>query len=363
MKIIAFPKNSGNPYQELLYQSMRRKGDIIEYVPEFSPSATLNLFLLVPYLIFKRVVEGYEIFHLHWTYPFSLKAKILQNKIAKKILYVYFLLCLYSIKFLRYKLVWTAHNILPHEPVFPNDFYARIKLIKRSDLVIFPSTLTQKEIIKIAKPQKDVVIQIGSYIGVYPMNAGKIESRKKIGIPLGDFVYFYIGVIRPYKGIDDLLVAYKEVKNPHTHLIVGGDCLEPNLRPALIEAAKTEQILWYDGIIPDDDLQYYFAAADVVILPFKKVTTSSSILLSFSFGRTAILPNLGDFSLLPDNLVYKYDPNSPKGLVDAMIHVAENCKELDRKSRDARDYAEKISWPSIAERTRDAMRGLLVSVR
>ncbi|HVZ10880.1 MAG TPA: glycosyltransferase family 4 protein [Candidatus Paceibacterota bacterium] len=360
MKILAFPRDTGNPYQELLYRHMRERGDNIVYIPSFSSSATLNLFSLPVFFVLKRT-QGYKILHIHWVYPFSLKAKIWQNRIAKKILYQYYLFCLFLIKFLGYKLVWTAHNIMPHESVFLNDFQARVNLIKKSDLVIFPSVLTQNEIIKIMKPHKSIVVPIGSYIGVYPMGAERLESRQRLRIPLGDFVYLYIGSIRPYKGLEDLLGAYRKIKSSHNHLIVGGLCLDRHLRSVLDKASESNEIIWHDGIIPDDELQFYFAAANITVLPFKKVTTSSSILLSFSFGRSAIVPNLGDLSLLPDNLVYKYNPVSPNGLIDAMVKSAENLEKLEQKSQNAKAYAEKLNWPSIVENTRNAIKSLFAS--
>ena len=48
-----------------------------------------------------------------------------------------------------------------------------------------------------------------------------------------------------------------------------------------------------EGYVPHDDVPLYFAAADVVVLPFRKVTTSGSALLALSLGRPVVAPRLG----------------------------------------------------------------------
>lgn len=326
MKILVFPNGLENPYQELLYQEMRREGNLIRYVQE-------PVFLL-PSIIFWRL-RGYTIFHLHWAGAFKLR--------FRRLTHWHYISCLNIIKLLGYKLVWTAHNVLPHEPVFTNDVMARRKLVSMADLVIAHSSTTLKSLEKIGIiPKRSDVIPAGSYIGAYPNTITRKEARKKLGIKEDTFVYLYLGQVRGYKGVDDLVESYEKVKSPKNQLIIAG------------KGSST-------GYIADDDLQIYFNAADVVVLPYKKIATSGSALLAFSFGKAVIVPRLGDLEDLPEEISYKYSPEEPDGLVNAMKEAEENISLLHKKSEAALEYAKKLSWPKIAKQTHDAMQKLFIN--
>ena len=102
---------------------------------------------------------GYSLFHIHWVYPFGLNAKMRQVKLFNTCAYWCYVLALMSIKFLGYKLVWTAHNVLPHEPVFVGnrELKAREWLIKLADFVIVHSESTVDELAKLGLHPKNAL--------------------------------------------------------------------------------------------------------------------------------------------------------------------------------------------------------------
>jgi glycosyltransferase involved in cell wall biosynthesis len=342
MKILAFPRGLENPYQELLYGAMRAEGDRVRYLSLPTPSATVNLPTIIPQLILWRM-RGYRIFHLHWANAFSLQAKFWRTRALRQLPYWHYLLCLKTIKLLGYKFIWTAHNALPHEQTFPDDIQARRALVAATDLVILHTTSTLSALEKLgALPKKYIIIPHGSYIGVYPNTMNRETARKKLGLASDAFIYLYLGQIRGYKGIENLMDAYRRIKTEKNHLIVAG------------KGSPT-------GFISDNDLQIYFNAADVVVLPFKQVTTSGSVLLALSFGKAVIIPALGDLASLPVELSYPYPPEDQNGLVRAM-QLAEADKEiLQRKNTAAQAYANRLSWPIIGKKTHEAIQNLLAN--
>ena len=325
MKIIAFPKGLENPYQKLLYEALKRQGDVVKYV---------SLLFFLPQIFFWRLC-GYNVFHLHWANAFLLR--------YRKLAYWHYLVCLKTLQLLGYKIVWTAHNVLPHEQAFPNDTIARKKLVDAADLVIAHSQSTLDGLAKIGiVPQRSVIIPHGSYVGVYPNAMSREDARKKLGIDQKIFTYLYLGQVREYKGVDTLIAAYEKIKNSGDKLIVAG---------------KGSEI----GHVAADELQTYFNAADVVVLPFKTITTSGSALLALSFGKAVIVPRLGDLALLPDEISYKYSPQESDGLIKAMKEAEKHPDILVKKSKAAQCYAEELGWPSIAEKTHRALSGLFQS--
>lgn len=348
MKILAFPKDN-NPYQELLYRQLRNKGVSVTYLQFSLPIVTLNIALSMPILLIRRM-QGYNVFHIHWVYAFKQKEKIYHSNFIQYLLLAQYKLFLWQIKALGYKLIWTAHNVLPHELVFRNDVAARQFLVSKTDLVIghTMSTLSSLEKLEIY-PQKYVTIPHGSYVGVYQDTISRDESRFKLGINRDTFVYAFVGQIRAYKGIDGLLRAYSMIKNDKTTLIIAGKCREKRLKELLEQNKK--DIRWIDEHIADDDLQIYFAAADVIVLPFKSVTTSASALMALSFAKSVIVPLLGNLVYLPDNLKISYNNSDPNGLKNAMLYAYNNEMEIKSKNIFAYKYAKKLSWDKIADKT------------
>jgi glycosyltransferase involved in cell wall biosynthesis len=330
MKILVFPEGVENPYQNLLYSAMRKEGDIIHYL---SPPTWNNLFKAPTFLqiIFWRF-RGYKVFHLHWASGFTLRWRILA--------YWNYLFCLMLIKLLGYKLVWTAHNVLPHEQIFPNDIIARRRLVAAADLVIAHSASAIDELEKIgAKPKQSIVIPHGNYINVYPNTISHKAARQKLWLKQDSFVYLYFGQVREYKGLDALSSAYEKIKTEKNALIIAGKGSA-------------------SGYIADDELQWYFNAADVVVFPFKKITTSGSSLLALSFGKAIIVPAIGDLSYLPDEITYKYSPEDKNGLINAMKKAADDIVILRKKSDFALQYAKRLDWSIIAKKTHAAIQAI-----
>jgi len=358
MKILVFAKGSENPYQELLYTPMRIRGVDVNYLTPLTPSATVNLPTWIPQLIYYRL-RGYGVFHIHWATALSLTAFPWCTWVGKRLVYWHYLLFLKTVKLLGYKLVWTAHNVLPHEPVFFDDVVARQYLVSLADLVIAHSATTFDKLKQLAiVPKRTAVIPIGSYNGIYPDNISRERSREKLGLKDGEFTYLFLGLIRKYKGVDILLHTFNRLKQKNCKLIIAGSCPEQGLRDTLRDQASSPNVLWHEGHIPDDELQIYFAAADVVVLPFRVISTSSSALLAFAFDKTVVIPAIGDLADLPDTIAYKYNPNEAGALEKKMIEAGDDPILLHQKSHAAKAYAESFSWQNIAEQTHVAMQKL-----
>lgn len=360
MKILVFPKDEGNPYQSLLYTSMFSKGVRVSYLKSITPSPAINVLLRIAQIIWYRIT-GYTVFHLHWTYAFALGIKARQSSILNTYTYWGYFFTLASIKVLGYELIWTAHNALPHEPVFGvgQDLTARKWLVKLADLVIVHSESTIDELANLGLyPRKYVVIPHGSYVEVYPNSISKIEARKTLDLKENVFVYLFLGQIRDYKGLDRLLEAYSKVRTNDTVLVIAGACRDPELRK-LLTNSPGNSVMWHDGLIPDEELQNYFNAADVVVLPFKKITTSGSSLLALSFGKAVIVPAMGDLANLPPSVAYTYDSNQIDSLEQSMMAALSDKEETQKKGSAALEYAKPLAWPHIAAATLQSFEELL----
>jgi len=189
MKALVYPKDS-NPYQELLYQPMQHYVDV-KYLNSLTGSHTLNLLLLPIQIIYNRLL-GFSIFHLHWSYLFVLPIKGTFWRVISTIYYFWILLL---IRLLGYKIIWTVHNVLPHNQLFINDLLARKFLSKLSSIKIVHSKYTIEEMSSLGLDVNNVkVIPIGNYINVYQSNINRTKARKILNIGNKDFVFLHFAI-------------------------------------------------------------------------------------------------------------------------------------------------------------------------
>ena len=133
LKVAAFPRDT-NPYQELLHAALRAHDVEADYLPMPTPSRTLNL-LLLPVILTRVRVGGTRVLHLHWVFAFSLPGAS-QVPLVRLMAQVWFGLVLLTCRALGIRVVWTAHNLLPHDQVFWDDRAGRRMLLRRASAVI-----------------------------------------------------------------------------------------------------------------------------------------------------------------------------------------------------------------------------------
>jgi glycosyltransferase involved in cell wall biosynthesis len=347
VRIAAFPRDT-NPYQELLYSELRACGDVVRYVGELTPSHSLNLLMLPLELVALRLA-GYRIFHLHWTFGFRFTAPIGARASRR-----WFALLLRVIVGLGYQLAWTAHNVLPHEPVFDDDRAARRALVARCALVIAHEPTAIEGLRRIgAPPSNSVVIPHG----LFELAGDGEISPPRSAVPRS---LAFVGKVARYKGVEDLVCAAAGLESV-VHVTIAGACEDELLERELREAAQGLDDVVSLRLVFQTEVQLarILDEADAIVLPFREITTSGSVLLSLAAGRAAVVPDLPALRSLPDSVVFRYSPGVA-GLRAALREVAEAPPELLReKGARAREFARGPTWRSIAQTTHDAFAGLL----
>jgi len=359
MKILVYPSFT-NPYQSLLYNEIKKNVNItITYLDSgFYQTHYLFGLIFFPFRLIYYRLKGYSIFHLHWQHfqvPFPL------TYLSYLLSTLYAICVLAFIKLLGYKLIWTVHNITPHERLFINDLWITKIICSFSSKLIVHSDKTKTLLVQLGtETNKIKIIPQGNYIGVYPNQVTRNQARNYFKIPQNEFVLLFFGILRKYKGIEDLITVFKKVHNmDNTRLIIAGECLDENYRKELIQliSKSNNKIIYWFEHISDDKIQYYFNASDIVIFPFTRITNSSSVILSFSFGKPVIAPLLGGLTDLPEDVGYLY--NDKRDIVNMINQAMANLRELEKKSTAALEYARSLSWEVSAQETYKVYRQVL----
>jgi len=279
-RIIAFPLE-GTAYTEHLYAEARARG--IEVVEGQWSSRWLM-----------RELHRGDVVHIHW--PSFLYHDKASRARSWKGLLKYSLMLSYA-KTRGMRVVWTAHNVLPHDV---GSHHAEHRIGRRitthfADRVIAHGNAAREVVIRrLGVPDSRIsVVRHGNWIDAYPNTVSRREARARLKVPASDFVYLFIGTCQPYKGLDTLIRTFGQLPGGSRLLIVGkfkSGAYRQQIEALLGEAPGIEL---HPGHVADGDLQYYLNAADCVVLPYRDILTSGAAMLALSFGRPVVAPDIG----------------------------------------------------------------------
>ncbi len=100
-----------------------------------------------------------------------------------------------------------------------------------------------------------------------------------------------LGLIRPYKGVDVLLDAWRAAEPDAELWIVG----MPRMDVEPLRAASPPSVRWVPRFIADDELAAYFRRADLVVLPYREIDQSGVLFTALAFGAPLLLSAVGGF--------------------------------------------------------------------
>jgi glycosyltransferase involved in cell wall biosynthesis len=183
----------------------------------------------------------------------------------------------------------------------------------------------------------------------------------KLGIGKSERVLLFLGNIRPYKGVEELIQAFKELEFNEVRLLIAGRTLNEDVEKRVRALADEDvRCRFYPGFVADEVIQVYMNAADVAVCPYKDILTSGAILLAMSFGKACVAPMLGCITdYLDERGAFLYNARDPGGLIGALKEsLTVSSDRLSMMGEHNRRIAEGFSWDVIAQRTLDVYRGI-----
>ncbi len=331
-----------NPYVWSLGTALQGLGHDVEPMPA-------SAFFLFRYASARRA----STIHFQW-FETLVGAPSRLKMILKSVI---FLAQLKLCRLLGKRLVWTVHNAKSHEQQFPRvEFWIVSRIAANVHSIIVHCETARDELCRYlggADPEKFHVIEHGSYIGIYKDEITREAARERIGLEHNDTVILFLGNIRPYKGLDDLITAFREVRQPGIKLLIAGKPLDDGIQGDIDTRCGNEaDIVFLPSFIDDDDLQVYFRASDVVAFPYKTVLTSGAVILAMSFGKPCIAPDIGCISsAVTRSANYLYSPVGLEGLRAALAKAIDDKDKLSAAGAENHDRAKLLDWNRIAAET------------
>jgi len=351
VKVTTLPKDA-NPYQELLHAELRLQGVEVSYLEGPTRSQTLNLLVRPAQLVWRRL-RGTQVLHVHWVYDFVptwARSSVWGRRLAQ----AWFNGCLWVAHQVRLRVVWTAHNVLPHEQVFADDLAARKTLARTASVVLVHSYATAQAVRDFGSRRVAVAPQ-GSYTDRYHDLPSREEARRRLGLPAHSLVIAHIGALRPYKGTHRLL-AQVALRPGGTCYLIAGACPDHAYQARLKELARRSgpQVRLMLGWMSEVDLGNYLAAADLAVFPFTEVANSGSILLALGAGLPIVVPDIPEFADLPHGATIRF-ANTDAGLAGALDQVERlSSGQLGEMADCATQFAGEQTWPLVATTARAA---------
>lgn len=289
-----------------------------------------------------------EVLHLHWLELLFLRPALWHS--LKR--WVSVMSGLVLARLLGVCIVYTVHNILGHER--QHDWLVRLGnrvIFALAQAVHVHDEGTAEELrSRWGRREGIYVVPHGNYITAYRNDCSRPEARLRLGLSEDAFVYLFLGRVRPYKGLEELITAFRGLDNLRATLLIAGEVHDPGYDGHLRELAGDDgRIRLHLGFVGEDAVQFYLNASDICVLPYRHVTTSGAAILAFSFGLPILAPRRGCFVELVGEDGERgllYDPEVPDGLAGALREAQQ--RELRAMRRACLDYARQLDWQDIA---------------
>lgn len=304
------PVAQRNQFQSLLYSSANKFNVSILPIHDF------ELFPNIPW-------PGKVVCHFHWIHG---KTAVAKNKKEADEAVRFWEKLLFQIKKKKYKIVWTVHNVMPHESVWvEQDKIIHQMMADAADRL----HIMANDSIELTKPfyalssDKTFYVPHPTYENVQPCDVAKEDARKLLKLSADDHVFLSFGAIMGYKGYDDLMAVYDKVrenKKINTKLIIAGIPSDKDLVSRLQKwgGDKEDVVLNLDAV-PNEKIQIFFKSADIAVFPYKRTMNSGAALMALTFGVPIVGPMSGGFKdIIESGFGIPFELNDRDGLYKAM---------------------------------------------
>jgi glycosyltransferase involved in cell wall biosynthesis len=254
--------------------------------------------------------------------------------------------------------VLTAHYVLPPQPS-RRDLATARRMFGRMDAVVAHSEHGA------ARLRDEVGLDPGR-VRVIPHGAfdylTRLPEEKPLAAELqgaeGPVILFF-GLLRPYKGIDTLLEAFREVRGAELW-IVGNPRMDPEPLRRLA-AESPGRVRFVTRFVEDAEMPPIFRRADVVVLPYRDAEHSGVLYTGLAFAKPMVLSAVGGFPEVAATgaarLVPPEDPAALAGVLNELVGDSAARVRLARSASEA--AAGPYSWDAVAAQTLALYRDLL----
>jgi glycosyltransferase involved in cell wall biosynthesis len=246
--------------------------------------------------------------------------------------------------------VLTAHDLLPREPR-PGQAWAQRRLYDAVDAIVVHSGYGRDLLAERlgVDPAKVRVVHHGAFKHL-TAQAHEIplpDALRAVDVP----VVLFFGLLRPYKGLDTLLEAWRGVTGAELW-VVG----RPRMPLDPLRRSAPAGVRFIPRFVPDAELPAFFRRADVVALPYsrtERLDWSGVLATALAFGKPTVISDVGGFAEVAAagaaRLVAPDDPGALRAAIESLLSDQQAREGLAWGALTAAKSA--YSWEAAANET------------
>ncbi len=158
-----------------------------------------------------------------------------------------------------------------------------------------------------------------------PYDHVRVAGRSEASSAAEPFEVLYFGVIRPFKGVEDLVAAFdllpEEVAGG-MRLTLVGETWEGWTAPleAVAASPRRDRIRVVNRYVTDEEVQQHFSRADAVVLPYRRSSSSGPLHIAMSAGLPVVVSAVGGLveAAQAYDGVHFVPPGDPAALADVL---------------------------------------------
>lgn len=226
----------------------------------------------------------------------------ISNKFKSYLILIKKMLTINLLKLLHIKIIYTLHNKIAHDGKSDKvNLILKKYLLKKSDTI---AILSKKSVDYINRLfPNNATIQNKTFFVGHPLYITHCLNEKEY--TNSELIYLFYGMVRPYKNIELLIAAWKELKLTDAKLMIVGKPISNQYKEELLSIAKdvpgmTLQLEYIDNRTLDEMIQ----GSHVIISPLnvKSSLNSGTLIKAMCMKKTIIMPDI--------EMTYDYDINS-----------------------------------------------------
>jgi glycosyltransferase involved in cell wall biosynthesis len=249
------------------------------------------------------------------------------------------------------KVAFICHNVYDHDASSKKKKLAKLLLKGAPSFFVTHSEQEAKKLHSFTN-EEVMVRQIPAYdVLPNPSKKAIATSQKKHDV----VNMLFIGLIRPYKGLDVLLDAYEKMslgERQKIKLTVVGEAWKG--KDELIARLAALKVTADIRFVTDQEMADYITESDVVVLPYLSATGSAVIPASYFCGRPVLATKIGGLTEVVENgkTGWLVEANSVDELKEKMVSLT--VKDCEATHAHIKKWMNENSWEKMAQAIIDA---------
>lgn len=241
-----------------------------------------------------------------------------------------------------------CHNVLPHERSRVDMALVRMALRQADRLIVH--TTAERERASALLPKAAIeVVPHPTYADFHSARWSRDAARAALNVD--GRVLLFFGLVRPYKGLIDLVDALPKVlQEIDVKLLVVGEIWgdSDHYRSRVNELNLQARVQFVERYVSNDEAAMYFAAADLVVLPYREATGSGVLQLAFGLGVPVVATRAGGMDEVVDDGVTGYltEPQDVEGLSAAIVRFFREDRSAEFRAAIERNRS-RFEWQNL----------------